>query len=86
VWGRETASDVRCVMGNVEWQLVIALLAVGVAALSLGRRIYRLVKGNKDGACGTSGCGSCSANSAPQQAGRELPLVTLEKAPNSDFP
>ena len=72
-------------MGDLDWQLVIALLAIGVAVLSLGRRVYRLVKGNKEGACGTGGCGSCSAKATPQQGVRELPLVTLEKTPTSDL-
>ncbi|MBT6156754.1 MAG: FeoB-associated Cys-rich membrane protein [Planctomycetaceae bacterium] len=68
-------------MGNLDWQIVIVLLAVGIAVLSLGRRVYRLVKGNKGADCGSGGCGSCSTNAAPQQDTRELPLVTL----NNDF-
>jgi Na+-translocating ferredoxin:NAD+ oxidoreductase RNF subunit RnfB len=72
-------------MGDLDWQVVVALVAVAVAALSLGRRVRRLVKGKQGGACGTSGCGSCSANVASQQNGRELPLVTLENTPTNNF-
>jgi hypothetical protein len=64
-------------MPNLDWQLVVALLAIAGAAAFLIHRGLRLLRTGRraSGACGT--CGSCPAE-PKDNVGRPTAFVPLE--------
>lgn len=54
-------------------------LIVAAAALVMGVKLFRFVRGGKPG-CG-SGCGSCASNASTARVGSEKPLVQLQAFP-----
>ncbi len=66
-------------MPKFDWQLIVALFAVGAAAWFLIRHSLRLLRGGKNSepACGT--CGSCAAapNAPATPSAAFVPLESL---------
>ncbi len=65
-------------MEQWDWQLTIATLCVGWAAVVLLRRAQRLWSARNAGSCEAAGCDACSAESAGIPEPRKRPFVSLD--------
>lgn len=66
----------------MDWQSIVALSIVALAAAWLVRRISRIVRsGSRDGEGHVSACGHCPRN---PEAANTQPLVTLGKSQHRD--
>ncbi len=70
-------------MQDWDWQLLLAVLAVVVAAFVLIRRAITWVRGDPTADCSSGACGTCPAGDRSQQTGKRLrptfvPLDPLE--------
>jgi len=58
----------------MDWQTIVALIAVAAAFVFVLKRLYRIVTRSDQG-CGSS-CSSCSA-SDPQHNIKQVPLIQI---------
>ena len=57
---------------TVDWQTVVAIMVVSLAALTLLRRGWRWARGS-----GANGCGTCPNKNSPSVV-KTLPLVQIQ--------
>ena len=61
----------------LDWQSIVAITIVILAAIWLGFRVRRIVRsGSRDGEGHISGCGTCQKN---PEAAKTTPLVQLDR-------
>lgn len=61
----------------MDWQTVVSLAIVGLAAVVLARHLWAISRGSDSGACG--GCTKCSQS-------EQRPLITLKVASKQSTP
>ncbi len=64
-------------MPNLDWQLIVALLAVAAAAAFLIRRALRLLRSSRESGRACGSCGGCPTDS-PSSAAAPSSFVPLE--------
>ncbi|GAB4459169.1 MAG: hypothetical protein OHK0029_21340 [Armatimonadaceae bacterium] len=64
----------------MDWQQIISLILVAMAAVYVARQLWRQMSAGEDGGCGgCNGCGKPSPMTRP--APKAVPLITLGSPP-----